>query len=151
MAHHKITLAGKAEYHDMDPVIEFDGLEITVKAGTFYVNGLQYSLSADEVVTFDENTNTGYKVQVRGYLVEDTGGTPGELLLLVDEVSTDPDFGEEPYNWHDPGNVYKLVYDLFHFNLYPNDTDILAKGASTVNIGPYNDGDFVSYHLVVVE
>jgi hypothetical protein len=94
--------------------IQFQGMEITVKSGPVKHFGVDQFLDEDETYVVTPNQN--HRVNVNGYLVEDTNepDPTKRLRVFVDECVLD---GVDDVYTFERASPLKLVAHLFWFDL----------------------------------
>lgn len=104
-----------SEWTSIGLEVVLSGSTITIKQGDFKVDGVDYSLSDDEVFTV---TDRAEKTAVLGYLVKEKASE--EARVLIDEVVA----GE--VNFKFDGSPYVLLYALFAIDIPSNSADVSA-------------------------
>ena len=92
--------------YDCKILVEQSGMDLTVKAGVFTINGVEHELAADEL--FTATADGASRTSVVGYLVEEVAS--GDVDLLVDETLMN---GEDTGYAFERGGPYKAIHRLF--------------------------------------
>lgn len=94
------------------------GMDITVKAGSFKVEGADYSLGEDHVFTATERPE---RVDAIAWLVQRK--SDDVVLVVVDELVFDDNAGwPDHYDWTD--SPYRKLKRIWHSNLPSNTTSL---------------------------
>lgn len=96
--------------HAIDLGVEQSGMSITLKAGSFKYNGVDYELVEDQVFEATERDDVTY---IDARLCRDT--TDNSIILIVDEMI---DIGGEPgdrYEWHN--SPYEVLWPMYVFKV----------------------------------
>ena len=108
---------GRAEIDDVQLVVELNSATtIAVRAGTFYVGGILYSLEEDQLFTITPSAII--RQWVDGWLVVDD--ETGNVFLLVDEW----EYGEGDERFNFSLSSYTALHYLYRFELPIDETDL---------------------------
>jgi len=101
----------KANSIALDLEVEQSGMVVTVKAGTFIIRGVEYSLESDQEFTASENPGDLF-IDAKLCLDDDT------VMMIVDEIEPDG----RSYDWR--GSPYEVLWPMFYMNVPANTTSL---------------------------
>lgn len=101
----------KAKSIALDLEVETLGMVVTVKAGTFVMRGVEYSLEGDQEFTASENPGDLF---IDAKLCLDDG----TVVMIVDEIEPDG----RSYDWK--GSPYEVLWPMFYMNVPENTTSL---------------------------
>ncbi len=106
--------------HAMDFLVTLSGDTITVGAGAMKFNGVEWVLLEDEVFAV---INRSEVTEIVAYIVIDSGVSPSELRVFVDDVVQD---GIDVRHKFERAGRYELVAYLYRVTIPGGTTDVSA-------------------------